>query len=102
MNLLDNALKFSMHGRRVWVRLARQDGQAVLTVRDEGPGIPPDEQARVFDRFFRGRWAVQMGVPGSGLGLSIVKHVVFRHGGQVQVRSTLGAGTEFTVTLPAV
>ncbi len=102
VNLLDNALKFSMHGRRVWVRLARQDGQAVLTVRDEGPGIPPDEQARVFDRFFRGRWAVQMGVPGSGLGLSIVKHVVLRHGGQVQVRSTLGAGTEFTVTLPAV
>ncbi len=100
VNLLDNALKFSMHGQQVWVRLVRQDGQAVLTVRDEGPGIPPDEQARIFDRFFRGRWAVQTGMPGSGLGLSIVKHIVLRHGGQVQVRSTLGAGTEFIVTLP--
>jgi signal transduction histidine kinase len=102
VNLLDNALKFSPQGRRVWVRLARVNGRAVLTVRDEGPGIPSDEQGRIFERFFRGRWAVQMGVPGSGLGLSIVKHIVLRHGGDIQVRSTLGAGTEFVVTLPSV
>jgi two-component system phosphate regulon sensor histidine kinase PhoR len=72
-----------------------------LSVRDDGPGIPPEAVARIFERFYRVDKARSREQGGTGLGLAIVKNVIQAHGGDVRVESTLGAGTEFFVTLPA-
>ncbi len=72
----------------------------MLTVEDDGPGIPAADQARIFERFYRVDKARSRETGGTGLGLSIVKHVVDNHAGQVTVQSTLGVGSTFTVTLP--
>ena len=93
-NLLDNATKWSPTDGTVHVRLT--DGS--LTVADEGPGIEPDDLPHIFDRFYRSREARTL--PGSGLGLSIVKRAAERHGGTVGVSSELGSGTMFRLTLP--
>ncbi|MGA8986935.1 ATP-binding protein [Aeromicrobium sp.] len=93
-NLLDNAAKWSYEGGAVRVRL----GQGALTVSDEGPGIDPRDLPHIFDRFYRSREARTL--PGSGLGLSIVKRAAERHGGTVDVASGPDGGTTFTVTLP--
>jgi two-component system sensor histidine kinase MprB len=94
-NLLDNATKWSPPDGTVHVRLA--DGS--LTVTDEGPGIDPADLPHIFDRFYRSSEARTL--PGSGLGLSIVKRAAERHGGTVDVASTPGRGTTFTVILPS-
>ncbi|MBI4728813.1 MAG: HAMP domain-containing protein [Acidobacteria bacterium] len=96
-NLLSNALKFSPAGSAVRVDLAREESWAVLRVADSGPGIPSDEVARVFDRFFRGS-GNRTG--GSGIGLTVVRELVRAHGGEVEVSSEFGKGTRFTVRLP--
>jgi signal transduction histidine kinase len=70
-------------------------------VSDRGPGIAPGELAHVFDPFFRGRSAVDTGVQGSGLGLSLVRRIAQAHGGRVTVNSTPGGGATFTLLLPA-
>lgn len=93
-NLLDNAAKWSPAEGTIHVRLV--DG--VLTVRDEGPGIQPEDLPHIFDRFYRSSEARTL--PGSGLGLSIVKRAAERHGGTVEVSSPAGEGTTFTLTLP--
>ncbi|MEJ7634923.1 HAMP domain-containing sensor histidine kinase [Aeromicrobium sp.] len=93
-NLLDNATKWSPTDGTVHIRL--RDGS--LTVRDEGPGIEPTDLPHIFDRFYRASEARTL--PGSGLGLSIVKRAADRHGGTVDVDSRPGEGTTFTVTLP--
>ena len=72
----------------------------VVTVRDEGPGISPEEQSHVFDRFWRADDA--RALPGSGLGLSIVKRAAVRHGGSVHVDSVLGEGSTFTFDIPTI
>jgi signal transduction histidine kinase len=97
-NLLDNAVKYTPPGGRVDVQVRRQQGAAVLRVRDTGPGIPPDELPRVFDRLFRGD--TSRAERGLGLGLSLVKAVVEAHGGSVEVSSEPGRGSTFTVSLP--
>jgi len=100
INLLDNAVKYTDKGE-VELALSREDGKAVIRVRDTGPGIAPEHLPRLFERFYvvdKGR-SRQLG--GTGLGLSIVKHIVLLHGGEVSVSSTPGAGTTVTVTLPA-
>jgi two-component system, OmpR family, sensor kinase len=81
-NLLDNAVKYSPEGGQVDLSLAVEDGAPILTVEDDGPGIPPDERARVFDRFYR---TADTPAGGSGLGLAIVRAVAARHGAQVQL-----------------
>jgi two-component system, OmpR family, sensor histidine kinase BaeS len=96
-NLLSNALKFTPPGGWVRVELTGEDGQAVLRVADSGPGIPPEELPRVFDRFFRGS-GVRAG--GSGIGLAVVRELVAAHGGSVEATSPPGAGAAFTVRLP--
>jgi signal transduction histidine kinase len=105
-NLLSNALKFTPAGGRVEVRAVRSqapDGapQAVLTVQDDGVGIPADEVHRLTDRFFRATTATRHRVPGVGLGLSITQAIVDAHGGELAISSVEGAGTTFTVTLPS-
>jgi two-component system phosphate regulon sensor histidine kinase PhoR len=102
-NLIDNAIKYgSANGRVVGRGRALEDGRVELSVRDDGPGIPPEAVARIFERFYRVDKARSREQGGTGLGLAIVKNVITAHGGEVRVESTLGAGTEFFVTLPAV
>jgi len=98
-NLLTNAHTYTPEGGHVSVRLAAEDGLLALQIADDGPGIDPLEVDRVFDRFYRG--AARTG-GGTGLGLSIVKSLVDAHGGTIEVQSTPGRGTTFTVRLPAV
>jgi two-component system, OmpR family, sensor histidine kinase MprB len=93
-NLLDNAAKFGPSGARVEVRLRAGE----LTVRDHGPGIAPTDLPHVFDRFYRAPSA--RGIPGSGLGLSIVRQVAERHGGTVRAEAAPGAGTLIRLWLP--
>jgi len=99
-NLISNALKFTPSGGRVEVRLAAADGAAVIEVVDTGLGIAEDEQPQLFDRFFRSAKATQNAIPGSGLGLTISKAIVDRHGGRIELESSEGAGTTVRVRLP--
>ena len=98
-NLLDNALKFSRPGDTLELR-AFEDGQSiVIEVADTGPGIPEEEQPHVWEELYRGNGG--RGVPGSGLGLALVRAIVDRHEGRVSLRSRLNQGTVFTMRLPA-
>lgn len=96
-NLLSNALKFTPPGGEVLLSLRAEGDRAVIRVSDTGPGIPDDEIAHVFDRFFRGRSAR---AGGSGIGLTIARELVRAHGGEIHASSTTGEGTAFTVWLP--
>ncbi|HYS78099.1 MAG TPA: HAMP domain-containing sensor histidine kinase [Candidatus Dormibacteraeota bacterium] len=99
-NLLDNAVKYSGDSKEIAVRLAREGDEAVLSVRDHGIGIPRAEQRKIFDRFHRVGTGLVHEVKGSGLGLSIVQHIVQVHGGRVVVESEPGKGSTFTIRLP--
>ncbi len=97
-NLLDNALKFTHPGNAIEVR-AFEDGDLVaIEVADTGPGIPQEELPRVWEELYRGAGA--RGVPGSGLGLTLVRAIVEGHGGQITLRSRIGQGTVVTMRLP--
>jgi two-component system phosphate regulon sensor histidine kinase PhoR len=101
-NLIDNAIKYGAANGRVVVRgRALTDGHVEVSVHNDGPGIPPKAQARVFERFYRVDKARSREQGGTGLGLAIVKNAIQAHGGAVRVESTPGAGTEFFFTLPA-
>ena len=97
-NLLDNAFKYNRRGGRVTISARAEAGQAVITVRDYGRGIPKKELPRVFERFYRSQASRRL--PGSGLGLAIVKDLVELHGGRVWAESTPGKGSAFMFTLP--
>jgi len=101
-NLIANAVKFTDEGGRVRVTAAADGPDWRIDVQDSGIGIPPDDIAHLFDRFFRASNASAAGRPGSGLGLSIVKEVAELHGGRVEVTSTLGSGTTVHLYLPAL
>jgi PAS domain S-box-containing protein len=101
VNLLDNAIKYSPDGGDVVVELAGGHGRVLLTVRDRGLGIPPGEQERIFEKFYRLDPALTRGVGGSGLGLFISRELVSRMGGSLTVRSQPGEGAAFVVDLPA-
>jgi two-component system, OmpR family, sensor kinase len=98
-NLVGNALRFSEDSSRVRVSARRGHGVVVLGVRDQGPGLTPDQQTRVFERFYK--TDPSRSADGSGLGLSIVKAIVEAHGGHVSVESALGQGSTFYLHLPA-
>jgi PAS domain S-box-containing protein len=101
VNLLDNAIKYSPDGGEVTVELAGGAGRVRLTVRDQGLGVPPGEQERIFEKFYRLDPALTRGVGGSGLGLFISRELVTRMGGSLTVRSQPGEGAAFVVDLPA-
>ena len=82
--------------------MAEKNGQIKISVKDQGPGIPEDEQDRIFERFYRVDPARSRQTGGTGLGLSIVKHVMGQHGGDISLWSIPGEGSTFTLTLPAV
>jgi two-component system phosphate regulon sensor histidine kinase PhoR len=98
-NLVSNAIKYTPSGGRVDVKLSTENGSAVLEVADTGIGIPPEEQSRVFERFYRVDKARSRQLGGTGLGLSIVKHVALAHGGSVSLKSASGRGSTFRVRL---
>jgi signal transduction histidine kinase len=97
---MDNAIRHTPAGGEVTVGLDRAGDQMRLWVRDTGPGIPPEETARIFDRFYRLDASRSRASGGSGLGLAIVKSLVEAHGGQVTVTSQQGEGSTFSVVLP--
>ncbi len=97
-NLLDNALKYTPAGGRIQLTSAANGGQIVVRIRDSGMGIPLAEQPRIWERLYRGDKSRSQ--RGLGLGLSFVKAIIEAHGGTVAVRSVVGEGSEFTLTLP--
>lgn len=99
-NLVANAVRYNEPGGRAEVSLRREGGDHVLTVRDTGIGIPQDDLQRVFERFYRVDVARSRERGGTGLGLSLVRNAVERHGGGIEVESLLGSGSTFTVRLP--
>jgi signal transduction histidine kinase len=99
-NLISNAVKYNREGGTIHVRLRTHEGSRVLRVEDTGIGMRQQDLPRIFERFYRVDTARSRETGGTGLGLSIVRHAVERQGGSVQVESTLGEGTAFTVTLP--
>lgn len=99
-NLLSNAVKYTSPGGRVEVHQRQEGGEVVLSIRDTGMGIPPENLPHIFDRFYRVRPAHTHPAQGLGLGLSFVDWIVKAHQGRIDVASTIGEGTIFTVRLP--
>jgi two-component system phosphate regulon sensor histidine kinase PhoR len=99
VNLLDNALKYTEKGG-VTVSLKSKEGEVIIGVQDTGMGIAAEHLPRIFERFYTVNKARSRKLGGTGLGLSIVKHIVLLHGGTILVKSDIGLGTTFTVTLP--
>ncbi len=99
-NLLDNAVKYSNGGDRIDISVEADDANVRISIRDRGIGIPRDEQQRIFERFHRVSTGLVHDVRGSGLGLSLVQHIMKAHGGRVTVDSKPGEGSTFTLHLP--
>jgi signal transduction histidine kinase len=99
-NLLDNAVRLAPAGSRIRLATGSEGDQAWIAVADEGPGISPQDQAHVFDRFWRADKARARSDGGTGLGLAIVRQVVEAHGGEVRLHSKVGVGSSFVVWLP--
>lgn len=102
VNLVDNAVKYSEPGSVVTIRCYKSDSEIVLSVRDEGCGIPKEHHNRIFERFYRVDKARTRQIGGTGLGLAIVKHIVLAHSGRVTLESTPGEGTTFYIHLPGL
>ncbi|GAB3951801.1 hypothetical protein GCM10028832_05730 [Streptomyces sparsus] len=100
-NVVGNAVQHTPPGSRVTVDVRRQDGDVVIRVADDGPGIAPEDVPRVFDRFWRAEASRSRAHGGSGLGLAIVDSIVRAHGGQVTAESAPGEGTSIVIRLPA-
>jgi two-component system sensor histidine kinase SenX3 len=101
-NLIDNAIRYSPAGATVGVGVRARNGLIQVSVTDQGPGIAPEEQERIFERFYRVDAARARQTGGTGLGLSIVRHVIANHGGEVTVWSQPGQGSTFTVRMPVL
>ena len=99
-NLVENGIKYNVPGGSLTISLTREADNAILRVSDTGVGIPTDAIGHIFERFYRVDKARSRKSGGSGLGLSIVKNMVERNGGTIQVNSVSGEGTTFTVTFP--
>ena len=100
LNLLTNAMKYSGESREIDLRLRSEDGHAVVEVTDRGMGIAPQELERLTEKFYRVPTAENRHVPGTGLGLTLVDHMAKSHGGDLRVRSVVGAGSTFAIWLP--
>lgn len=103
INLLDNAFKYAKEGGRIDVDVTRAARSVRVRVSDRGPGIDPEDRARIFERFVRGRASAETRVRGSGIGLSLVKHIAESHGGSIQVKSPITddtRGCAFELSIP--
>jgi signal transduction histidine kinase len=99
-NLLDNAVKYSGESRNVFLRAWSDKGNVFFEVRDEGIGISKDEQEKVFEKFYRTQIVHNSNIKGSGIGLTVVSHIVKAHGGEVLLESEVGKGTKVTIRIP--
>ena len=100
LNLLSNAMKYSGQSRSIALQVRRDGDWALVSVTDCGLGIPPHERGRIFEKFYRIGGAEREGIPGTGLGLTLVEHVACGHGGEVKVESVPGEGSTFSIVLP--
>ncbi len=100
INLIDNAVKYSNPEKTIWIRAREESGKLYIEVEDEGCGIPSNHLSRLFERFYRVDPARSRKLGGTGLGLAIVKHIAQAHRGEVQVKSTHGEGSRFTIKVP--
>ena len=100
VNLVDNAVKYSAEGSAIEVALDEAPDEIVISVSDQGPGVPRDHLPRLFERFYRVDKARSRDLGGTGLGLAIVKHIAQAHGGRVSVDSRVGEGSTFRIHLP--
>jgi signal transduction histidine kinase len=100
LNLVDNAIKYTPSGGQVTLSLTQQGDRAALQVSDTGIGLSPEEQERIFQRFYRAPEARTRNERGTGLGLCIAQSIAEAHGGRILVKSTPGQGSTFTVFLP--
>lgn len=100
INLLSNAMKFSLKEKEVTVKLFQDDGNAVIQVTDKGVGIPSKDVSKIFQRFYQSENKLVSERRGSGIGLTLVKHITEAHNGRVQVESEPGKGSTFSVILP--
>jgi signal transduction histidine kinase len=100
VNLVNNALKYSQDRKFIGVKLYRDNGSVKLEVEDHGIGIPQQEQNKIFEKFYRVGDPLVHNTKGSGLGLSLVRHIVQAHGGEVSVDSAPGQGSKFIIALP--
>ena len=96
-NLAQNAIRYNNAGGKVWVSVTKRDGRSVLTVKDNGIGIPASEQQRIFERFYRVDKSRSKATGGTGLGLAIVKHIVEIHDAKIELDSAPGVGTAISV-----
>ncbi|MEN3331672.1 MAG: two-component system, OmpR family, phosphate regulon sensor histidine kinase PhoR [Blastocatellia bacterium] len=101
LNLVNNAVKYSDDVKKISVRLRRRDGFVAIEVADQGIGIPRSEQEKIFEKFYRVSTGLVHDTKGSGLGLALVKHIVEAHKGKIQLESTPGRGSRFTILIPA-
>jgi two-component system phosphate regulon sensor histidine kinase PhoR len=101
VNLIDNAVKYSEKGTKIQIIAQQTKNEVEISVHDQGHGIAEEHHARIFERFYRVDKARSRSAGGSGLGLSIVKHIAQVHGGRALVQSVLGKGSTFTLILPA-
>ncbi|NOY27419.1 MAG: response regulator, partial [Oligoflexia bacterium] len=99
-NLVGNAMKYTPAGGWIAVRIVHIDGALRVDVQDDGPGIPPEQVAQVFDRFFQAHESQGRSIGGVGIGLSLARQLVELHGGEISLHSTLGQGSTFSFTLP--
>ena len=100
LNLLDNAVKYSRQRREIRISAGARDGEVRISVADRGIGIAPGDQDKVFDKFVRLETGLVHDTKGAGLGLSLVNQIVRAHGGRVELVSTPGEGSTFTLVLP--
>jgi signal transduction histidine kinase len=102
LNLLTNAMKYSGDAREIDLRLGARNGDAVIEVADHGLGMEPDEQKHIFEKFYRAPSHESRLIAGTGLGLTLVSHIVLAHGGRVEVESAPGLGSTFSILLPVL
>jgi signal transduction histidine kinase len=99
-NLVDNAIKYSGERKQLSIKTETLGSDLSIEIADHGIGIPRAEQSKVFEKFYRVGNGLVHDVKGSGLGLSLVKHIVEAHGGSISVESEVGKGSRFTILLP--
>ncbi|MFQ6108995.1 MAG: ATP-binding protein [Candidatus Aminicenantales bacterium] len=99
-NLLDNAVKFSPAGKEIAVSVRREAENVLIEIEDKGIGIPQEEINKIFDKFYQGQNALKQSVKGTGLGLTLVKHIIEAHGGRISVKSKPGKGSTFSLIFP--
>jgi signal transduction histidine kinase len=100
LNLLDNAIKYGPSGQRVVVNLAEEPGRVLISVDDEGPGVPRDERERIWGGYYRLGRERKSAIAGTGIGLAVVRELASRHGGRTWVEQRNDGGARFIIELP--